>query len=141
LLISFPFALNKNLIVYLLLLVFLLSACQNKNEQSLNQHRAIVTTLNEYDEEDAEATEDEYPDGTWCADVEYYNPRTGTDNTYTLDVEVEDGELIQINWPNGGWLDESHFSPEDISSGECSFTSDEGYEYTVTLNEKGGCGL
>ncbi|HLP36954.1 hypothetical protein [Lacibacter sp.] len=85
--------------------------------------------------------EDEYSDGTWCADVEYYNPNTGTRNTYSLDVEVENGELTQINWPNGGWLDESHFTAEDISEGECSFTSDKGYEYTVTLTTKGGgCG-
>lgn len=86
-------------------------------------------------------SEEEYSDGTWCADVEYYNPNTGTRNTYSLDVEVENGELTQINWRNGGWLDESHFTPEDITSGECSFLSDKGYTYTVTLTTKGGgCG-
>lgn len=103
------------------------------------------TDNNSYEEdyESARSQEDgeaEFSDGEWCADVEYYNPSTGTRNTYTLDVEVEGGELIRIDWPNGGWLDESHFVAEDISSGECSFTSDRGYEYTVTLNEKGGCG-
>ena len=46
--------------------------------------------------------------------------------------------MVQIDWPNGGWLDETHFISEDISSGECSFTSDRGYKYTVTLGEKGG---
>lgn len=76
--------------------------------------------------------------GTYCAEVEYYNPNTGTRSTYELDVEVEDGYLVQIDWPNGGWLDETHFSSEDISSGECSFTSDRGYHYTVTLGDKGG---
>lgn len=88
------------------------------------------------EEDDGEV---EYSDGTWCADVEYYNPNTGTRNTYELDVEVENSELVQINWPNGGWLDQSHFTAEDISSGECSFTSDKGYEYSITLKEKGGC--
>ena len=84
-------------------------------------------------------TKSEYSDGTWCASVDYYNPNTGSSNTYSLDVEIEDGELVQINWSNGGWLDESHFSREDISSGECSFTSDKGYEYNVTLESEGGC--
>ncbi len=84
--------------------------------------------------------EEGYADGTWCADVEYYNPNTGTRNTYQLDVEVQNNELTEIEWPNGGWLDASHFTPEDISDGECSFTSDRGYEYTVTLNSEGGCG-
>lgn len=76
--------------------------------------------------------------GTYCAEVEYYNPNTGIRKTYDLDVEVEDGYLVQINWPNGGWLDGTHFSSEDISSGECSFRSDRGYRYTVRLGERGG---
>jgi hypothetical protein len=83
---------------------------------------------------------DEYSDGTYCAVVEYFNPSTGTRNTYNLDVEVEGGELTVIHWPNSGWLDDSHFSPEDITDGECEFTSDRGYRYTVTLGELGGCG-
>ncbi len=96
------------------------------------------------DENYADAVEQEdkdagYKDGTWCADVEYYNPNTGTRNTYQLNVEVKSNELIQIDWPNGGWLDETHFSAEDISDGECSFTSDRGYEFTVTLNSEEGC--
>ena len=87
-----------------------------------------------------ESENDGYKDGTNCADVEYYNPSTGTRNTYDLDVEVEDGELTIIHWPNGGWLDDSHFYPEDITDGECEFTSDRGYRYTVTLGKLGGCG-
>ncbi|CEN39344.1 conserved exported hypothetical protein [Capnocytophaga canimorsus] len=79
--------------------------------------------------------------GTYCAEIEYYNPKTGTRSTYTLDVEVEDGELVKIYWSNGGWLDETHFVSQDITDGYCSFTSDKGYEYEVTLTEKGGgCG-
>jgi hypothetical protein len=125
-------------IIYFLLLVIVVS-CSNK--QSGDNHKDSSTNL--YDnspDTESEEEEAEYSDGTWCAEVEYYNPSTGTRNTYTLDVEVEGGELVQIDWPNGGWLDESHFVAEDISSGECSFTSDRGYEYTVTLEEEGGCG-
>lgn len=86
------------------------------------------------------STEYGYKDGIYCAEVEYYNSSTGTRRTYDLDVEVEDGELTIIHWPNGGWLDDTHFYPEDITSGECEFTSDRGYHYTVTLSEFGGCG-
>lgn len=115
-------------ILYSLLFVFL--SCSS----------SVSSDTDSQNESDTES-EEEYSDGAWCADVEYYNPNTGTRNTYTLDVEVENGELTQINWPNGGWLDESHFVAEDISDGECSFTSDKGYEYTVTLTSKGGgCG-
>lgn len=82
---------------------------------------------------------DDYKDGTYCAEIEYYNPSTGTRNTYNLNVEVEGGELTTIYWPNGGWLDDTHFYPEDITYGYCEFTSDKGYQYTVTLEEFGGC--
>ena len=78
-------------------------------------------------------------DGIYCAEVEYYNPDTGTESTYTLPVEVEDDMLIRINFPNGGWLDDSHFEPEYIEEGKAKFTSDEGNEYKVKLLYEGKC--
>jgi len=79
-------------------------------------------------------TADGFEDGSYCADVSYYNPNTGTSNTYTLEVEVENNEVVQINWGNGGWMDEDHFYPEDLDdSGYCSFSSDKGYDYTVQI--------
>ena len=75
-----------------------------------------------------------YKDGMHCADVKYYNPNTGTNRTYTLNVEVEDRELTKIYWTNGGWLDDSHFRPPEIDDeGSCSFTSDKGYQYTIQI--------
>lgn len=76
---------------------------------------------------------DGYEDGIYSASVDYYYYKTGTNSTYTLDVEIEDNMLTVIHWPNGGWLDSSHFTPVDISEGEVSFTSDEGAEYTVRI--------
>lgn len=84
--------------------------------------------------EDNDNEKSKYPDGDYCADVTYYNPNTGTRSTYTLNVEVEGNELTKINWPNGGWLDDSHFSPEElVEDGSCSFTSDRGYSYDVKI--------
>lgn len=129
-------------ILFLLLFFFFQCAKNNEDSQAVSEEN-VTTTLendsydneevnNDLDEQDAE--EEPYPDGTYSATVDYYNPDTGTSSTYTLDVEVENGELTVIHWPNGGWLDSSHFTPEDITSGSCSFTSDEGNEYTVTLD-------
>lgn len=78
-------------------------------------------------------------DGIYCAEVEYYNPNTETESTYTLPVEVEDDRLFKINFPNGGWLDDSHFEPEYIEDGKAEFTSDEGNEYKVKLLYYGDC--
>lgn len=126
---------------YCLILILLLVSCKKENTESYVEPQSFSsnTDYNDYDEINSENTDlsDSY-NGTYCAEVEYYNPNTGTRSTYELDVEVEDGYLVQIDWPNGGWLDETHFTSEDISSGECSFTSDRGYRYTVILGEKGG---
>lgn len=85
--------------------------------------------------------DDGYKDGTYCADVTYHNPNTGTENTYTLEVEVESNELIKIYWSNGGWLDEDHFSSEELDkNGYCAFTSDKGYEYEIQITGK-DCGI
>lgn len=77
---------------------------------------------------------DGYEDGKYCADVTYYNPNTGTNRTYSLNVEIENRELTKIYWPNGGWLDDSHFRPQEIDkTGTCSFTSDKGYQYDIKI--------
>ena len=83
-------------------------------------------------------SEDEgYQDGTYCADVTYYNPNTGTRNTYTLAVEIEGNELVKIYWNNGGWLDEDHFYAQELDeNGTCSFTSDKGYDYEIEITGK-----
>ena len=77
---------------------------------------------------------DEYPDDIYCAEVEYYNPETGTQSTYQLNIEIEERYLLKIFWPNGGWLDDDHFKDVYIDdSGYAKFTSDKGYEYTINI--------
>ena len=67
---------------------------------------------------------------------EYYNPNTGTNSYYTLDVEVADNSVTVIHFPNGGWLDDTHI----ISGGELNedwtttLETDKGYIYTITIN-------
>ena len=80
-----------------------------------------------------------YSDGNYCADVEYYNPRTGRYSTYTLSVEIENNKLTVIHFPNGGWLDDSHFTPPTIENGKAKFVSDRKYRYTVKILNKGKC--
>lgn len=75
-----------------------------------------------------------FEDGSYCAEVDYYNPNAGRNSVYTLEVEVESNEVTKIYWCNGGWLDEDHFTSELLDNqGECSFTSDRGYEYTIHI--------
>jgi hypothetical protein len=74
-----------------------------------------------------------YTDGEYCAEIAYYNPKTEMNSTYTLVVEIEGNALTIIQWPNGGWLDSTHFTPPDISEGKATFTSDKGVEYHITI--------
>ncbi|HLX53719.1 MAG TPA: DUF5763 domain-containing protein [Aquella sp.] len=78
--------------------------------------------------------EDKYPDGEYCADISYYNPHTGRQSSYTLIVDVENMELTDIQWPNGGVLDRHHFENAEINNeGHTSFTNDKGYQYDVNI--------
>jgi hypothetical protein len=105
----------KNLIF---LLIIFLVGCASRSESSNEEIPAIIT----------------YSDGKHCAEVNYYNPNTNTKSTYTLNVEVEDNALVRIYWGNGGWLDETHFSPIELNEeGFCSFASDKGYQYEVQI--------
>jgi len=80
-----------------------------------------------------------YTNGDYCAEVGYYNPRTGTRSTYTLPVKVENNKLTVIHFPNGGWLDDSHFKPPKINNGKATFVSDRGYRYNIKILNNGKC--
>lgn len=119
--------------ILILLLIFGLISCKNKS-RNYNENFSYSSSYNE--------SNNGYSDGTYCAEIEYYYPKIGTRSTYTLEVEVEDNELIVIYWPNGGWLDNSHFYPPDISDGYAEFESDRGIEYTVEIiGQEGDCYL
>jgi predicted dehydrogenase len=77
-------------------------------------------------------------DGTYCAEVTYHYSRTGTTSTYILLVDVEDNRLVKIHWPNGGWLDETHYKGPTIEDGAASFTSDIGADYTLRIQGEEG---
>jgi len=80
-----------------------------------------------------------YADGNYCAEVKYYNPNTGTRSAYILQVEVKNNKLMVIRFSNGGWLDDSHFTPPTIKDGKAMFVSDRNYRYEIKLLNKGKC--
>lgn len=75
-----------------------------------------------------------YQDGSYLAQVDYYNPETGYSATYTLYVEVENNYVVQINFPNDGWLDDDHIIPEMLDrGGSCTIYGEGGKTYEITL--------
>lgn len=119
----------------------LLAGCSSKSSSNSKSNTSSSQQI--YYESDEQSNRDDgYADGAYCATVEYYYHGTGSRSTYTLGVEMECNELTVIHWPNGGWLDNTHFSPPDISDGSATFTSDRGVDYTVEIiGKEGDCGL
>lgn len=74
-------------------------------------------------------------DDTYSATVDYYNPETGYSQTYNLDVEVEDCQVVQINFPKGGWLDQDHINAADIDEdGDASVDGEDGRTYEIHID-------
>ncbi|AIN74100.1 hypothetical protein O8E88_000459 [Flavobacterium psychrophilum] len=85
-------------------------------------------------------TEKQIDDGNYDASVDYYNPKTGYSATYDLDVDVENGEVVRINFPKGGWLDEdvhpaeSRLSPAELNEdGEATMEDENGRTFEVKI--------
>jgi len=105
----------------------------------------IYDAYDPYDEEDrylddyySDGGEDgSIYDGTYTADVGYYNPNTGHSANYTLDVEIEGGYVTTIYFPRGGWLDDTHIQEEEIEEFEeyIYMYDDYGREWEVYVYE------
>lgn len=121
-------------------IVLLFVACKSKSTINNGDKSSKGETTNSY-EKNISKDEDGYSDNTYCADVHYHNPITGTQSSYTLTVKVESNEVVEIEMPNGGSLNENNFSNASLDEdGHSSFTSDKGYEYEVQIiGQSEGC--
>jgi hypothetical protein len=79
----------------ILLILILLISCKNSNSKLQNIN-----------------------DSFYCAEVDYHNSKTNTDRNYSLSVEVKNKSLVKIYFSNGGWLDDTHFTPPALSNGK-----------------------
>ena len=123
--------LPKQEITIVLLVLFLLSSCVGKSSSSNNSYVYNEIYGEEYYEEESRRIED----GTYPADVDYYNPGTGYSCNYTLDVVVQDGCVVEIDFPNGGYLDDSHIDPTELDEdGNCTVYDDKGREYDIHID-------
>jgi uncharacterized membrane protein len=133
------------------LLTAIITSCSSKSENqnndyssSSNDNRNYESSSSNYsDEEESNEDNDVYSsnsgckfeDGTYSATVNYYNPETGYSQTYTLDVEVEDCEVVQINFNNGGWLDSDHITPSELDEdGTCTVYGEDGKTYEIQID-------
>ena len=139
----------------LILTLFLFISCKNQSNQDFDENvenatgyvedntnedikieedEDVDSETDESDEEiENETIDGKITDGTYDASVDYYNPKTGYSATYDLEVDVEDGEVVKVNFPKGGWLD------DDIHPSESRLRSEELDEYgEATLEDSNG---
>lgn len=132
-------------IIFILMTIVFWCSCKPKKSDSSAANTSTVTasSTTPYVGSDNSSTYTETRsnfDGTYCATVKYSNPNTGTVNYYELTVDITEGYLTKLYFPNGGWLDNSHFSePAVNTSGFTSFVSDKGYSYDVLVQSEGAC--
>ncbi|MBU0490043.1 MAG: hypothetical protein KKD31_19055 [Bacteroidetes bacterium] len=120
--------------ILFILLAFSLSAC---GSNSSNQKSSHSTNSNEYSDDYAEdeEREDDYQDGTYSATVYYNNSETGYSATYSLEVEVEDNQVVVIYFPNDGYLDSDHIIPADLDENGSAFVyGEDGKTYQVQID-------
>ena len=129
-------------IIYICLgLCLFLCSCSSKTEKRNPENNSEESESNndESSSEDENSSDNDnsckYEDGTHSATVGYNNPETGYSQTYTLDVEIKDCQVVQINFPNDGYLDEDHISSADIDeSGNTSIDGEDGKTYEIQID-------
>ena len=57
---------------------------------------------------------------------------TTSSGTYSVSVEVEDGEVTQVHWPNGG---DMNVYGAEISDGEASGTNSRGESVDIAIDD------
>lgn len=60
------------------------------------------------------------PDDTYPATVIYQNPATDEIHSYTLNVDVKKGRVVQFSFPFGGWIEEKSLDPLAPEGGDKS---------------------
>ena len=121
---------KKNILFISVLILFCILSCKNSESSEDNE---------DYNDDGQELSDEEtdskFEDGTHSANVDYYNPETGYSESYTLDVEVENGEVNEINFPNGGHLDEDHITAEELDEeGNASVDGEDGRTYDISID-------
>ena len=139
----------KKIISYLVAII-LLTSCNSKSsennsiENSTNSYSTEQESSEEQTSYETNESQDEieennsgckFEDGNYTATVDYNNSETGFSNTYTLDVEVQDCQIVQINFPNDGYLDEDHITYADIDDdGRASVDGEDGKTYEIQID-------
>ena len=113
---------------------------EEKEIKNSSSNSTIISDDDDKDKENKNSSSNnsgcKFSDGTYSATVNYNNPETGYSQTYTLEVDVEDCQVVKIYFPKGGWLDEDHITAADIDDdGSASVEGEEGRTYEIQIDD------
>jgi hypothetical protein len=91
--------------------VFLL-ACQSNGKEKKNETDAVA-----------------FPDGSYCADADYFNPNTRYKSAYRVQVEVKNMEVILVYFSGGRVIGEPSFRRAEVAKGRAEIVTDLGVEF------------
>lgn len=125
--------------------LFLFLSCNKKTDDYKNNTEtnysnssdtdSSISEENENTESNSSSSSCNLDDGSYSATIDYNNPTTGYSATYILDVDVEDCQVVQINFLNDGYLDEDHISPADLDEdGNASVDGEDGKTYEIKID-------
>jgi len=124
-----------------LITVFTLLSCSNNStsEPKTESNSSNSNSSSEINEEKSKSTSNNnncnFKNDRYAATVDYNNSETNYSNTYTLEVDVEDCQIVKIYFPKGGWLDEDHISAADIDQdGNATVAGEDGKTYEIHID-------
>jgi hypothetical protein len=128
---------KKNTLIPLMHIALLLLSCSPKTKKKELQYNSDTMLNRKYDDDEITISKTcTLKDGTFDAKAYYYNKKTGFGNTYILKTEVENCIITQLNFPNGGFLDENHISSTPIDQdGKATVTTDDNKTYELDITE------
>ncbi|MGV0920516.1 hypothetical protein ACTS94_09070 [Empedobacter falsenii] len=80
---------------------------------------------------------DPIEDGKYCANIKVKTNKST--KTYQLTITAKNNYLQKIDWPNGGWLDNTHYKLPEFYENEAIFKDDRARKFEVKIIEKGEC--
>ena len=133
------------ILVFLFSTLTLLSCSNNSTNEAkaenITRHSNSLksNSTSEDNEENSKENSDHndcnFKDDTYSATIDYNNSETNYSNTYTLEVEVEDCQIVKIYFPKGGWLDEDHISAAEIDNdGNATVEGEDGKTYDIHID-------
>jgi hypothetical protein len=126
------------ILILLLITIWLTLGCREPSNSSFVVPNDATpynpNTPSAIEKERADETNCDFENGTHSATVDYYNPKTRHTAIYELKVHVKDCKIVQIDFPNGGWLDEDHIPQTQINRNrEAMLTDDKGRQWKIHL--------